>query len=490
MNCIFGFFGPGGASSFAEALPGAAQRLFGQPVHTVGLSGGTMGSAGGAPCTGPRRCVWKGLDCSIVLSGHLTNQAELTRLVVRRGFPLADGDDGELALALYMLFGQECVHMLHGQFAFVIFDSSQGIAFLARDRFGLCPLYYALQNGSLLFSSSSRLMLCLPGMTPAVSRQGLWQLLLAPGANYGIWRDFRLFPAGHTAILRHGALTFRRSWFLRPRRCFDSQPQAMEHLELLRRQALEAYSESADLLQMPRAAGPVDPALFARAVQAAELPEQASPGLLALLQARAGHSEPFLADVGVQGLDTPESGASFAGELLNGSNLHLSEGLAWLQRRRHLPASGDAAAQARLRRRLILQEKLLPAAACWSAMGQAAGAPVCFPFLDHRLVEYEYELPFFASGSSRYTGSADAEIRAYPPLHYIVNAAPAGAAEQPPALPEELLQELCAESAPLAPYINRIALQKAIEHEALRGAVQRLALLNRWAAVHRVCFEA
>ena len=105
MDLIFGSMG---SLALHDSLSSAAESR-GESLHTLHLGNAMLGMACGSGVCCPRRCVWQKLDCAIVLNGCLTNRSELIRLAHRCGFPLTDADDAELALALYMLFGQECV---------------------------------------------------------------------------------------------------------------------------------------------------------------------------------------------------------------------------------------------------------------------------------------------------------------------------------------------------------------------------------------------
>ena len=456
MDLIFGSMG---SLAPHDSLCSVAESQ-GESLHTLHLGSSMLGMAckGGVCC--PRRCVWQKLDCAIVLNGRLTNRSELIRLAHRCGFPLTDADDAELALALYMLFGQECVQMMHGAFAFAVFDYTQSILFLARDRLGLEPLWFAHQGETLVFASSAKFLLNLEGISRTVTRQGLWQLALAPAPVGNVFRDVQIFPAGHTAIFRSGHLTIRRSWFLRPRTCCDAPMRTCEKLALLRRQAMEAYGEGGMLLQFPHEVCEPGDALFAASVQAADLPGEISPAVLTLLKHQS-HQSPFaLCDLGRGGFpETPIEPADYS--LLDSDALQLSSALAWLQRRRPLPQGGDSLTTVRSARRRALGDVILPKAACWRAMGQAADLQVYFPFLDHRLLEYTYNLP-----------TPDR------PWEHL-----------PEPLPQSAFAALLAPDSPLGAFLHPRAIESAAESGQNRALLTRLALLNAWAAANEICFE-
>jgi asparagine synthase (glutamine-hydrolysing) len=82
----------------------------------------------------------------------------------RRGHSFSTTYDTEVALHAYEEFGPNRVELFNGMFAFAIWDSRQRSLFLARDRVGIKPLYYALAARSLVFGSELRALLAHPGV--------------------------------------------------------------------------------------------------------------------------------------------------------------------------------------------------------------------------------------------------------------------------------------------------------------------------------------
>src|SRR5436309_11057086 len=77
----------------------------------------------------------------IVFNGEIYNYKELRRELIARGHVLRSQGDTETVLHLYEELGPECVTQLRGMFAFAIWDGTQRTLLLARDRFGIKPLY-------------------------------------------------------------------------------------------------------------------------------------------------------------------------------------------------------------------------------------------------------------------------------------------------------------------------------------------------------------
>src|SRR5205823_9768358 len=83
----------------------------------------------------------------------------------------------EVLVHLYEEHGERMAGRLRGIFAFAIYDSRRRALYLARDRFGVKPLFYALHNGEWVFASEIKAILALPGFRPAIDRQACYDFL-------------------------------------------------------------------------------------------------------------------------------------------------------------------------------------------------------------------------------------------------------------------------------------------------------------------------
>ena len=90
---------------------------------------------------------------SIVFNGEIYNYQQLRSDLKSRGHRFCTNSDTEVVLHAYEEFGNDCVNKLNGMFAFAIWDSGNQRLVLARDRLGIKPLYYYLDNEKLLFAS-------------------------------------------------------------------------------------------------------------------------------------------------------------------------------------------------------------------------------------------------------------------------------------------------------------------------------------------------
>ncbi|MBX9642630.1 MAG: amidotransferase 1, exosortase A system-associated [Novosphingobium sp.] len=144
----------------------------------------------------------------LVFNGEIYNYRELREELKGAGAEFHTDGDSEVILAAWQHWGPDCVSRLHGMFAFVIYDQRARTLFLARDRLGVKPLFYApLSDGSLAFASELKGLLAHP-----LLRREVDPLAIEDYLTWGYVPDHRSIlqgvmklPAGHTLLLRHDA---------------------------------------------------------------------------------------------------------------------------------------------------------------------------------------------------------------------------------------------------------------------------------------------
>ncbi len=152
----------------------------------------------------------------IVYNGEVYNFVELRQDLLARGHRFRTAGDTEVIVHLYEEFGQECVTRLRGMFAFAIWDSRSDTLFLARDRIGIKPLYYTLDDRAFLFASELKALLADEHFraTREIDLDAVhsyFSFLCVPDPVC-IYRGVRKLPAGHTLTLRGGRAELRRYW--------------------------------------------------------------------------------------------------------------------------------------------------------------------------------------------------------------------------------------------------------------------------------------
>lgn len=96
---------------------------------------------------------------SIVFNGTIYNYPELREVLIADGYQFNSQSDTEVILNAYACWGEQCTEKLHGMFAFAIWDRNRQSLFLARDRMGIKPLYYAHTPGGFYFASNPQALL-------------------------------------------------------------------------------------------------------------------------------------------------------------------------------------------------------------------------------------------------------------------------------------------------------------------------------------------
>ncbi|HCP93946.1 MAG TPA: asparagine synthase (glutamine-hydrolyzing) [Bacteroidetes bacterium] len=89
----------------------------------------------------------------ITFNGEIYNYLEVKKELIKKGYNFKSKTDTEVILAAYDYYGEECLKHFNGMWAFVIYDKVKNILFCSRDRFGVKPFYYSVNNNQFIFSS-------------------------------------------------------------------------------------------------------------------------------------------------------------------------------------------------------------------------------------------------------------------------------------------------------------------------------------------------
>ena len=159
-----------------------------------------------------------GTQLAIVFNGAIYNYPQLREELIALGHTFRSTGDTEVILKAYAQWGPASVEKLTGMFAFAIWDVRAHELFLARDRLGIKPLYYAQGNGFFRFASNSQALLSTAGVDTRVDAVGLHHHLSLHGvvpAPRTILRGLKKLPPGHTLkVATKGVLEMRAYWQL------------------------------------------------------------------------------------------------------------------------------------------------------------------------------------------------------------------------------------------------------------------------------------
>jgi asparagine synthase (glutamine-hydrolysing) len=154
---------------------------------------------------------------TVVQNGEIYNHEELRDHLQRLGHDFKTRCDTEVLVHLYEERGPAFVEELRGMFAIALWDRLERRLVLARDRFGIKPLYYRVEDGTLAFASELKALLALPGFSREIDLDALEAFLAFNSipAPLTIFREARKLPAGHLLIAHGGEVKLRR--YARPR---------------------------------------------------------------------------------------------------------------------------------------------------------------------------------------------------------------------------------------------------------------------------------
>ena len=152
----------------------------------------------------------------IVYNGEIYNFLELRAELEALGATFRTQSDTEVILWAWRMWQEGMLSRFNGMWALAIFDTETRELFLARDRFGIKPLLYAMSAERLVFASEQRAVVRSGLIAPSVDIDVARRLMLDPfgveGGERTLCREVRRLQAGHFMRLREGQLEIRRWW--------------------------------------------------------------------------------------------------------------------------------------------------------------------------------------------------------------------------------------------------------------------------------------
>ncbi len=165
---------------------------------------------GDQPIHNENRSVW------IVYNGAVFNHPDLREDLEKKGHRFYTQTDTEVLVHLYEELGTDLFNLLNGQFAFAIWDKRKKTLLLARDRLGIRPLFYHLDNGRLRFGSEIKTLFADFDIRREIDVRALSDIFTCWstfGANTAFKNVYQLLP-GHYAIFSNGKFSIHKYWQL------------------------------------------------------------------------------------------------------------------------------------------------------------------------------------------------------------------------------------------------------------------------------------
>lgn len=160
-----------------------------------------LSSAGNQPMADPIS------GCVITFNGEIYNYIELRSQLSKLGHYFNSASDTEVLLRSYLEWGVDCLSRLNGMWAFAIWDPRVRQLFIARDRFGVKPLYYATSLGGIAFASEPKALLALQPSLRKVNEKAVANFLAYSqlyAENESFYQGIKLLPPGHYARISPG----------------------------------------------------------------------------------------------------------------------------------------------------------------------------------------------------------------------------------------------------------------------------------------------
>lgn len=172
----------------------------------------------------------------IVYNGQIYNTEELREDLKSHGFDFEGHSDTEVLLKAYVFYKEEVVNKLNGIFAFAVWDEKNKSLFLARDHFGVKPLYYSYINNSFVFASEVKAILQYPDIKPELDEQGICEMFgIGPAHTNGITafkNIYELKPA-NCMVFNENGIHIKRYWKLKSKPHTDNFEQTCEKVQYL-----------------------------------------------------------------------------------------------------------------------------------------------------------------------------------------------------------------------------------------------------------------
>ena len=165
----------------------------------------------------------------IVYNGEIYNTDTIKKELITKGYSFTTTCDTEIILKGFTEYKEKILDKLEGIFAIAIYNKKKKELFLARDRFGVKPLFYAKKNKNFIFSSMIKPILKSKIIKPILTKKELEEILaLGPSkrSGSGIFKDIYELRPGHYLIYKHNKVKTKRYWKLKSHKCKDTFDEA------------------------------------------------------------------------------------------------------------------------------------------------------------------------------------------------------------------------------------------------------------------------
>ncbi|MCP6718835.1 MAG: asparagine synthase (glutamine-hydrolyzing), partial [Patescibacteria group bacterium] len=188
-----------------------------------------------------RQPIWnEDKSICVICNGEIYNYKEIRKDLKRKGHKFSSNSDTEVILHLYEEKGEKLLDDLNGIFAFAIFDRNINKLFLARDRFGVKPLYYFFDKGKLIFSSEIKAILShsIPRDIDQDALSHYFRLFFVP-SPLTLFNKIKKLPPAHYLTYHDKKVTVGKYWELKDAPEIRSKEDAIRGIKSLLRDSVK-----------------------------------------------------------------------------------------------------------------------------------------------------------------------------------------------------------------------------------------------------------
>lgn len=151
----------------------------------------------------------------ITYNGELYNFKEIRKTLESLGYKFRTTSDTEVVLYAYMEWGKECVDRFNGMFAFAILNKKDETVFLARDRYGVKPLYYCENSAGFIFASEVKAIVKHPSYRPDLDKEALLEYFTFQNffTNRTLYKNIHLMEPGHRMLVNKDKVVYKEKYW-------------------------------------------------------------------------------------------------------------------------------------------------------------------------------------------------------------------------------------------------------------------------------------
>lgn len=183
-----------------------------------------------------------GVTYVIIYNGEVYNADELKTELKKKGYIFKTTTDTEVILYLFIEYGEECAKMLNGIFAFAVWDSEKQNLYMFRDRSGIKPLFYTIQNNTIVFGSEIKALFEYPEINPEVDQDSFRQIIgIGPARSEGngVFKNIKEIKYGCYGVFNRNGFKEFSYWKLESRRHKENYKETVEHTSFLVRDSIK-----------------------------------------------------------------------------------------------------------------------------------------------------------------------------------------------------------------------------------------------------------